>query len=220
MPVLRGPRGPDAARDARAARADRAPDTPGWTVRVVPNLYPALRAPGGRRPLAASTSARSPSSTDEELDARRRGLASPRRAARRQRFPYVHAMVNEGRDAGASLPHSHSQLVWLREPPPAVRARATGNGCAICELLGSDELEVADGDGARAVCHPRGPRPLRAAARAATARGRRPASELGARSAPARETRSGACARVEGPLPLNAWLHDGRALAPRARCRG
>jgi UDPglucose--hexose-1-phosphate uridylyltransferase len=35
---------------------------------------------------------------------------------------YVHALVNEGREAGSSLPHSHSQLVWLPEPPPA-RAR-------------------------------------------------------------------------------------------------
>jgi UDPglucose--hexose-1-phosphate uridylyltransferase len=35
---------------------------------------------------------------------------------------YVHALVNEGRDAGSSLPHSHSQLVWLPEPP-ARRAR-------------------------------------------------------------------------------------------------
>ena len=41
-------------------------------------------------------------------------------AAGAEGFPYVHALVNEGRAAGSSLPHSHSQLVWLREPPPAV----------------------------------------------------------------------------------------------------
>src|SRR4029078_3500317 len=35
---------------------------------------------------------------------------------------YVHALVNEGREAGSSLPHSHSQLAWLPEAPPA-RAR-------------------------------------------------------------------------------------------------
>jgi UDPglucose--hexose-1-phosphate uridylyltransferase len=34
----------------------------------------------------------------------------------------VHALVNEGREAGSSLPHSHSQLAWLPEAPPA-RAR-------------------------------------------------------------------------------------------------
>ena len=32
------------------------------------------------------------------------------------------ALLNEGREAGASLAHSHSQLVWLPQPPPA-RAR-------------------------------------------------------------------------------------------------
>ena len=42
------------------------------------------------------------------------------RAARAEGFEYVHALINEGRAAGASLPHSHSQLVWMREPPPAV----------------------------------------------------------------------------------------------------
>ena len=29
---------------------------------------------------------------------------------------YLHALVNEGREAGSSLPHTHSQLVWLPEP--------------------------------------------------------------------------------------------------------
>jgi UDPglucose--hexose-1-phosphate uridylyltransferase len=39
-------------------------------------------------------------------------------------FDYMHAVINEGKPAGASLSHSHSQLVWLREPPPAARKEA------------------------------------------------------------------------------------------------
>jgi UDPglucose--hexose-1-phosphate uridylyltransferase len=35
---------------------------------------------------------------------------------------YLHALVNEGRVAGGSLAHSHSQLVWLPGAPPAVTA--------------------------------------------------------------------------------------------------
>jgi UDPglucose--hexose-1-phosphate uridylyltransferase len=31
---------------------------------------------------------------------------------------YLQALVNEGRQAGASLPHSHSQLAWLPAAPP------------------------------------------------------------------------------------------------------
>jgi UDPglucose--hexose-1-phosphate uridylyltransferase len=33
-------------------------------------------------------------------------------------FPFI----NEGHDAGASLPHSHSQLAWLPAAPPAAEA--------------------------------------------------------------------------------------------------
>ena len=49
-PFLPGPRGPDAARGLRACGRRRRPDAPGWTVRVVPNMYPALAA--GRRRAA------------------------------------------------------------------------------------------------------------------------------------------------------------------------
>ncbi len=41
--------------------------------------------------------------------------------ARTEAVPgYMHACINEGRAAGSSLPHSHSQLVWLDGPPPEV----------------------------------------------------------------------------------------------------
>jgi UDPglucose--hexose-1-phosphate uridylyltransferase len=33
---------------------------------------------------------------------------------------YVHVIVNEGRDAGASLPHTHAQLYALRFVPAAI----------------------------------------------------------------------------------------------------
>lgn len=90
-----------------------------WRVRVVPNLYPALErqevvvhCPDHRRSLA-------------ELDDAQLTLVAAawqRRAhtARAEGFPYLHAFVNEGLQAGASLPHSHSQLLWLPQPPPAV----------------------------------------------------------------------------------------------------
>ncbi len=55
---------------------------------------------------------------EEQLDLVAQAWQARAAAARRQGFSYVHAFVNEGREAGASLPHSHSQLVWLRETPP------------------------------------------------------------------------------------------------------
>ncbi len=43
-------------------------------------------------------------------------------AAKAERFGYLHALVNEGRESGASLPHTHSQLAWFRETPPVPAA--------------------------------------------------------------------------------------------------
>jgi len=61
---------------------------------------------------------------DEEIAGVAQAWAARFDAARSAGFPYVHALINEGAAAGSSLAHSHSQLVWLREPPPeAARER-------------------------------------------------------------------------------------------------
>ena len=92
-----------------------------WTARVVPNLYPAferqevvISSPRHVRALGELTR--------EETDAVAEAWSARAAAARAEGFGYLHALLNEGREAGASLPHAHTQLVWLREAPPAVRA--------------------------------------------------------------------------------------------------
>ncbi|MEP7334353.1 MAG: hypothetical protein ABI717_01105, partial [Actinomycetota bacterium] len=89
-----------------------------WRIRVVPNLYPAferqevvVHAPEHVRSFA-------------ELDDDQVALVAEAWRRRREAEPagYLHALVNEGRAAGGSLAHSHSQLVWLPGPPPAVTA--------------------------------------------------------------------------------------------------
>jgi UDPglucose--hexose-1-phosphate uridylyltransferase len=65
--------------------------------------------------------------------------------ARRSGFTYVQALVNEGRGAGASLLHTHSQLFWLEDEPPLVaqerREQGAGGGaCVLCHVLEA-ELE-------------------------------------------------------------------------------
>jgi UDPglucose--hexose-1-phosphate uridylyltransferase len=54
----------------------------------------------------------------------------------------MQAIVNEGRDAGASLSHSHSQLVWLEQEPPLVaqerEVQDAASGCLLCRLLGEE----------------------------------------------------------------------------------
>src|SRR3954453_21283258 len=87
----------------------------GWDVRVVPNLYPARERPEGviRGPVHVQSVGDRP---DETLD--RVAEAWQRRA--RDVGGHCFPLLNEGHEAGASLPHSHSQLAWLPAPAPAV----------------------------------------------------------------------------------------------------
>jgi UDPglucose--hexose-1-phosphate uridylyltransferase len=132
------------------------PDTPGWTQRAVPNLYPVL---AGGLDFEAED-AEGFASTADPLRASARELApdlftrrpavgshevivhSPEHvtsltevdeerfagavAAWRERMrahsgaSYLHLIVNEGPDAGASLEHSHAQLYALPFVPVAI----------------------------------------------------------------------------------------------------
>jgi UDPglucose--hexose-1-phosphate uridylyltransferase len=98
------------------------PEEGDWRVRVVPNLYPALE----RQEVVVHSRRHARSLAELEGDEpeliaeawQRRAAAVP---------GYLHALVNEGREAGSSLPHSHSQLVWLPEPlPEHARPRLEG----------------------------------------------------------------------------------------------
>jgi UDPglucose--hexose-1-phosphate uridylyltransferase len=167
----------------------------GWGVRVVPNLYPALErqevvvhGPEHRRSLA-------------ELDGPTLDLVAEawqRRA--RDEGGYVFALVNEGRAAGASLPHSHSQLAWLPERPPAVAAER-----------GLPEVEpVLAREGLVAGCPlaSRVPYELQVAPERREPDGLR--SDL---LGPALRLLAELVRRlhlvVAAGVPLNAWLHDG-----------
>jgi UDPglucose--hexose-1-phosphate uridylyltransferase len=117
-------------------------------VRVVPNLYPAferqevvVHSPDHKRSFA-------------DLDGDEAALVAEAWRQRRRAHPegYLHALVNEGRDAGASLPHSHSQLVWFRDPPPAVAVERRSVE-ALNELHRQrEELEVISRDEVVAFC--------------------------------------------------------------------
>ena len=116
-----------------------------WRVRVVPNLYPALSPNGGgpgEDPLALGRGqpdlfASQPAHGDHEVIVNApdpvHSLAEvePAQVAAamsvwRERMrahrdaSYVHVIVNEGKEAGASLPHTHAQLYALPFVPAAV----------------------------------------------------------------------------------------------------
>jgi UDPglucose--hexose-1-phosphate uridylyltransferase len=126
------------------------PDTPGWTSRVVPNLYPALGEgedeprPDSAPDLFASRPAvgghevliNSPAHATAMVELSEEqflGAVEAWRARMRAHSDaaYVQLVVNEGAGAGASLPHTHAQLYALPFVPAAVareRERAGAYG--------------------------------------------------------------------------------------------
>jgi len=146
------------------------PDGPGWRVRVVPNLYPAV-VPGGagaapeerglfrRRDGAGahevivesprhlvSLTALDETAVAEVLDVwqeRLRGLGRERGLA--------HALIfkNVGARAGASLEHVHTQLIALPAVPVVVEEELAGarrhhdatGRCVFCEVVRAEEAD-------------------------------------------------------------------------------
>ena len=167
----------------------------------MPNLYPAferqevvVHSPRHVRSFAEVS--------DEEVGAVATAWEARREAARAEGFAYVHALINEGAAAGSSLPHSHSQLVWLRERPPEVERETGDTG----ELL--HEHVVAERGAMRAAVHRAGRLPYE------TLIGGEP-FELGGALLLLREVVARLRA-VEGPVPWNAWLHERHIeLVPR-----
>jgi UDPglucose--hexose-1-phosphate uridylyltransferase len=169
-----------------------------WQVRVVPNLYPAFE----RQEVVVHTPRHVTSLADLADDECALIAEAWQRRARDTNAVYVHAFVNEGHAAGASLEHTHSQLVWLDGPPPEVRGEHT------LEPLFRDDLLVAERNGIVALCHVAGRAPYETVIAPST-----PADEpfaspqlgdaLALLAAVVRRLRA-----VEGQVPWNAWLHD------------
>jgi UDPglucose--hexose-1-phosphate uridylyltransferase len=141
-------------------------------------------------------------------------------AARDAGFDYVHAFVNEGRAAGASLAHTHSQLAWLPEAPPAVaREQRAAGSCPLCAMLGEPEVQrfvVADAGPLVLLCPPAGRAPfeLLLAPHACEPDGL--ASELLADALALLAEGIRRLRAAAGPVALNAWLHT----TPWSRVRG
>src|SRR6266511_1268726 len=141
--------------------ADREPgsaaDSPGWKVRVVPNKFPAFAGPpaapnpdGGLYRSAPSAGAHEVviHSTDHDasiadLEAGQTALVMSAYRARllahrQDPFGSIVVIVNQGRTAGASLEHPHSQVIATVERPELVRAeleRLAGPDFAACAVV-------------------------------------------------------------------------------------
>ncbi len=139
------------------------PNTPGWTLRVVPNKFPALRIEGElnregegiydkmngigahevviETPLHYETLATLPlKAVKNVLWAYRERMTDLRRD---QRFRYVLVFKNHGVAAGASLEHSHSQIIALPIVPRRVAEEMEGaknyfhykERCVFCDII-------------------------------------------------------------------------------------
>jgi UDPglucose--hexose-1-phosphate uridylyltransferase len=141
--------------------AGGAPDTPGWTVRVVPNLYPSLTPAdddaGPSRDAApdlffaqSATGAHEvivngpqPVSSLSDLPVEQVAAALDMWRERMRvhaEKPYVHVLVNERREAGASLPHTHAQLYALPFVPAAVARERERFGAYAQRNMGANLL--------------------------------------------------------------------------------
>jgi UDPglucose--hexose-1-phosphate uridylyltransferase len=192
-------------------REGRTPDAPGWLVRVVPNKYPAfehhevvIHSPEHKRSLTELGEAQL------ELVAEAWRLRAD--AAREAGYPHVFAWVNEGRTAGASLGHSHSQLVWLAEEPPLAAAEHGSGGCRVCEYLRLERDEgervVEERGGLILLCPRAGRAPYECLVAPVEHEPDPFASERlgGGLSLAAQALRR--IHELEGPRPANLWLHE------------
>ena len=135
------------------------PNEPGWTVRVVPNLYPALsedaagpgpeanpdlfwagpahgahevivNAPDAVMSLADLT----PEQVEGAMEVWRERMRTHADAG------YVHLIVNERREAGASLPHTHAQLYALDFVPASIARERERFGAYATRTMGGNLL--------------------------------------------------------------------------------
>jgi UDPglucose--hexose-1-phosphate uridylyltransferase len=153
-----------------------AANSPGWTVRVVPNLYPALTAadPGEEGGEGSVLGDEGPVRTESERGRPELFVARPATGAHeviingpqsvlslaelpteqvvaavevwRERMrahaqsAYLQLIVNERREAGASLPHTHAQLYALDFVPAIVARERERAGAYATRTMGQDLL--------------------------------------------------------------------------------
>lgn len=145
---------------------DTRPNSPGWQVRVVANKFPALRIEGnlGRRGVgmfdmmngigAHEVIIESPDHvktlTDFELSHLKKVLSVYKERSldlkKDERFKYILLFKNYGQDAGASLEHSHSQLIATSVTPKRIKEELHGakwyfdykQRCIFCDIINQE----------------------------------------------------------------------------------
>lgn len=152
-----------------AYRDGGSPNGPGWSLRVVPNKFPALRVEGDLGKVgvgiydkmngvgAHEVIIESPDHRDSlstlpipsfrnVLWAYRERLSDLKKD---RRFRYILIFKNHGQQAGASLEHTHSQLIALPIIPQSVAIELQGcqaffqyrDRCIFCDIIRQEESD-------------------------------------------------------------------------------
>src|SRR3954468_23482529 len=135
------------------------PDTPGWLVRSVPNLFPAVRLDAEAPPphpnpdlFTAQPAAgvqevvvNAPLPVTSLADLTPEHVATAVEGWRERMRAHadaacVHLLVNERREGGASLPHTHAQLYALPFVPAAVARERERFGAYATRTMGGNLL--------------------------------------------------------------------------------
>jgi UDPglucose--hexose-1-phosphate uridylyltransferase len=139
------------------------PDSPGWKVRVVPNLFPALTPRGDGAASEPERQARPELFTALPATGAHEVIVNgPQPVLSLAELPveqvvsavevwrermrahadasYVQLIVNERREAGASLPHTHAQLYALDFVPGAVARERERFGSYAARMMGQNLL--------------------------------------------------------------------------------
>jgi UDPglucose--hexose-1-phosphate uridylyltransferase len=130
-----------------------APDSPGWRVRVVPNLYPAT--------AAHEVVVHSPYHDvmfEDLVHGRRRAVILAYRARLRELdLASVVIVWNRGRVAGASRSHHHGQIFGLDRVPPTLERETLAladDPCMLCRMSDDGTLRIAETERAVVLANP------------------------------------------------------------------
>jgi len=144
-------------------KSDTLANTPGWTIRVVPNKFPALRIEGAversgvgmfdkisgigaheviiETPNHVDPVHQRPQQSIVDLFSTYRSRMSDLR--KDERLKYLMVFKNEGERAGASLTHQHTQIIATPIVPKRVREKVDGSleyydykmRCVFCDII-------------------------------------------------------------------------------------
>lgn len=143
-------------------------DGPDWSVRVVPNKFPALRIEGdlgklgvgiydkmngiGAHEVIVETTKHEEKLEMQSVDALFKVFNTYKLRLidlkRDERFRYILIFKNEGRTAGASLSHPHSQLIATPVTPKRIREELLGaqhyyeykDRCIVCDIIREEAI--------------------------------------------------------------------------------